>query len=131
MGGERGVGVVVRELEPRDEQEVVLPARAFGLGADLGEIVGVVPGVDSARRRVGRDPRVVPANDVVGDGEDVEAVLAVEVDELGKGEGAVAPPRVRVELAEQRLDFPAHPLSGCVRTGGDGARSGYGVAESR
>jgi hypothetical protein len=76
-------------------------------------------------------PRVVPENDVVGHCEDVEAVLAVEVDQLGKGESSVAPTRVRMELAKERLEFPAHPPPGCVKRIRTGAKSGYATGESR
>jgi len=131
VGGDGGIWIVVGELQPRHKQEVVLPAGAFGLGEDLGDVLGVVRGMNSASRRFGRQPRVVAADDVVGHREDVEAVLSIEVGELGKSEGAVAPTRVRMELAEQRLDFPAHPLSGCVTVAERGAISGYASAESR
>jgi hypothetical protein len=49
------------------------------------------------------EPPVVASQQVVGDAEDVEAVPAVEVGELGEGEQAVTPGRVRVELAEQQV----------------------------
>ena len=39
-------------------------------------------------------PRIVRAHDMVGDAEHVEAAAAVEVDELGDGELAIAPARV-------------------------------------
>jgi hypothetical protein len=105
------VDVVVGELEPRQDEQVVVAARPLGLRGDLGEVVGVVPCAhaqrEPLRRRVGAD-------NVVGDGEHVEAVRPVEIDELGKGQCSVAPPRVSVELAQQGLDLPAHPSSGCV-----------------
>ena len=45
---------------------------------------------------------------MVGDAQDVEAAPPVQVDELGDGEGAVAPACVRVELAEERARTPSH-----------------------
>ena len=71
--------------------------------ADLGDIVGVVPTVDGVRRKlVLGQPGVVRPDGVVRDAENVEADPAVEVDELPEGQCAVAPRRVRVELAEKR-----------------------------
>jgi hypothetical protein len=98
--------VVVGELEPRQDEQVVVAARPLGLRSDLGEVVGVVPCVHAERESLCRR---VGADDVVGDGEHVEAVRPVEIDELGKGQCPVAPPRVGVELAQQGLDLPAHP----------------------
>ena len=112
------VEVVVRELEAREHEQVVVPPCSLRLRGELGKVVGVVRGPDAARRRVGREPRIVAAVDVVGDAEHVEPVASVEVDELGHGQCAVAPPRVRVELAEQRLDLPAHPIAVSVHPGG-------------
>ena len=109
--GEERVEVVVGQLEPGQEQQVVLPAGALGLRLDLCEVVGVVRGMDASERCVVGQPRIVAAVDVVGDAEDVEAVASVQVDELGQRERAVAPPRVGVELAEQRLDLAAHRAS--------------------
>jgi heme-degrading monooxygenase HmoA len=51
---------------------------------------------------------------VVGHGQHVEAVRSIEVDEFRQRQRAVAPPRVRVELAEQRLDLLAHAHPGCA-----------------
>jgi hypothetical protein len=62
--------------------------------------------------------------DVIGDAEHVEGVTPVEVDELPERERAVAPRRMRVELAEQRLDLPAHPARSVLATR---ARVGRGV----
>jgi hypothetical protein len=51
---------------------------------------------------------VVVEQRVVGDREHVEAVSAVEVAELAHAEDAVAPGRVRVELAQERVLFRGH-----------------------
>jgi hypothetical protein len=53
------------------------------------------------------------ASDVVSDTEDVEAARAVEVDELGNREVAVAPGGVSVQLAEERAS--AHRSSSTAR----------------
>src|SRR5262249_35311244 len=82
--------------------------RPLGLGRDLREVVGAVSRVDAEREPIGA------ANRVVGHGEDVEAVRPVEVDELRQRQRAVAPPRMRVELAEKGLDLPPHPRSECA-----------------
>jgi hypothetical protein len=44
---------------------------------------------------------------VVGHAQNVEAILAVEVDELGKREPAVAPGRMRVQLTEKEVAHPS------------------------
>ena len=63
-----------------------------------------------SHRRLVASPRA--RDEVVGDAEDVEPVPAVEVDELAERKGAVAPPGVRVELAEQRIaSTPFHALT--------------------
>ena len=85
--------------------------RKAGVRVDLCQVAVVAPGCDAARRRARREPRIVRAIDVVGHAEHVEALAPVEVDELGKRQRTVAPARVGVELAEQRLDLPAHPQS--------------------
>jgi hypothetical protein len=45
---------------------------------------------------------VAAADRVVGDAEDVESAVAVEVDHLLERQAAVAPVRVGMELAEER-----------------------------
>src|SRR5262245_51639681 len=64
VGGETGIGMVVGELESRQEQEVVLPAGTLCLSEDFGEVLGVVRAVNSASRRFRRKPRIVAADDV-------------------------------------------------------------------
>jgi len=99
------VGVVVGQLETWNDEQSVEGSGALGLTLDLFQVVGVVGGGECLRSR-----RV--AHDVVGDRKHVEAGGAVEVDELGRREYAVAPGRVRVELAEERLGhlLPASAL---------------------
>jgi hypothetical protein len=46
---------------------------------------------------------IVAAERVVGDGEDVEAKASVKVNQLAQRERAVAPGRMGVQLAEERL----------------------------
>ena len=109
--GEVGVEVVVGQLEPGHEQQVVLALGPSRLRLDLGEVVAVIARVNpSPRPRLGQ-PRVVAADDVIGDADHVEAAAAVEVDQLGHRQLPVAPAGVRVELAEQRLDLAAHRAS--------------------
>jgi hypothetical protein len=104
------VEVVVGQLEAGNEQEVVLASGALRLGRELPQVLGVFRSVEPTGRRIGCQPRVVAARNVVGDAEDVEAGASVEVDELADAQGAVAPVRMRVELAEQWPDFPTHPV---------------------
>ena len=51
--GESWIEVVDRQLEPGQEEQVVLAPRALGLRLDLGEVVRVVARRQSARDRVG------------------------------------------------------------------------------
>src|SRR5947209_14398614 len=51
MRGLERIGVVVGELEPGQDEQVVLPPCAFGLRCDLGEVVAVVPRVHAEPRR--------------------------------------------------------------------------------
>src|SRR6185436_15500952 len=69
-------------------------------------------------------PRIVGAHDVIRDAEDVEPAAPVEVDELGDGQFAVAPPRVRVELAEQRTQTSSHWFQGAGERRCRGGKSG-------
>jgi hypothetical protein len=131
MRGEIGVEIVVGQLQPGEEQQVVVAPRALRLGVDLGEVVGVVPGVHASERRVRGQPRIVEPVDVVGHAEDVEPAAAVQVDELRECERAVAPARVGVELAEQRLDLPAHPVRVLLRAEDAGERAGDDRAATR
>jgi hypothetical protein len=108
VGGDEWIEVVVGQLEPWDHQQVVLAPRPLRLRLDLRE-VSLERGVaEPGQHRVRRLPRVVASNDVIRDRQHVEAAPTLEVDELGKRQLAVAPLCVRVELAEQRLDSPAH-----------------------
>ena len=95
---QRRVGVVVGQLEARDHEQVVEHAGAGGLARELRQVRGEVPAVHAA----------LAADDVVGDREHVEAGAAVQIAELAWRELAVAPRRMRVELAEQRLDLRPH-----------------------
>ena len=88
----RRIGVVVGQLEARNHEQVVEPRRPRGLGGEVVEVLGEVRAVDVASL----------ARRVIGDGEDIEARPAVQIAELPRREGAVAPGRVRVELAEER-----------------------------
>ena len=106
--GEVGVEMVVRQLDPRKHQQVVERPCALGLGVDRGEVRGEGPFVDA---RLGHAPGVVGADDVIGDTENVEAVAAVEIDELAEPKLAIAPRRMGVELAQQRpLHSPDIPI---------------------
>jgi hypothetical protein len=83
---EAGVGVVVGELEPGQDEQAVALARPARLVIDLGEIGLVARGGDSIRR-VGE----ISAANVIGDAEDVEPTRAIQVDERGQRERPVAP----------------------------------------
>jgi len=74
MTGAVRVRVVVRELEAGHEQEAEGRERADALALDLREVGADVCGVD-ARAPVQQRPRIVAAQDVIGDAEDVEAAL--------------------------------------------------------
>jgi hypothetical protein len=69
---------------------------------------GQTPGVDRDRRGIGK------RNCVVGHAQDVEACLAVHVDEVAQRQKAVAPRRVRMKLTEEKA--VAHVRS--MRRGG-------------
>jgi catechol 2,3-dioxygenase-like lactoylglutathione lyase family enzyme len=98
----RRIEVVIRQLEPWDDDEAVRAKSPRSLELQLGK-VRIVPlerQCVRARRLVG-EPWVVGADDVIGDAEDVEARQAVEIDELANGERSVAPRRVCVQLGEE------------------------------
>ncbi len=86
------------QLEARDDEQAVEAARSGGFRLDLAEIRLEVGLADIALVRR-----------VIGDREHVEAGVAVEVDELADGKGAVTPRRVGVELAEKRVELRRHP----------------------
>jgi hypothetical protein len=112
VGRRAGVGVVVRQLDPGDEQQVVQRAGTLALTLELVEIRGVLVPRDAlldALRLV--EPRVVAAYHVVRDAEHVEASAADEVDELAHAQLAVAPRRVSVELGKQRFRPGSHDIS--------------------
>src|SRR5689334_6865296 len=81
VAGEIWVRVVVRQFQSWDEDEAVRRERARPLALDLRAVV-VEPLFVDARASVQRRPRVVAAQHVVGDAEDVEPRAAVEVDYL-------------------------------------------------
>jgi hypothetical protein len=87
------IGILDGQLEPRQEEQPVPPARPFSLGVDLVEVRGV-----RLRPNVTVDCAV---DDVIGDREYVETGAAVQIDQLAGIEHAVAPRRVRVKLREQ------------------------------
>jgi hypothetical protein len=58
-------------------------------------------------------PRIVAAQDVIGDAEDIETGCSVQVDDRSERKRAVAPSRVGVELAEQGARSSAHTLRVC------------------
>jgi hypothetical protein len=79
VSGAVRVRVVVRELEAGHEQEPAGRERASALALDLGEVGADVGGIH-ARAPVPERPRIVAAQDVVGDTENIEAGRSVEVD---------------------------------------------------
>ena len=103
MRPEQRVGVVVRQLETRQDEHVVLHACARGLDLDGREVGVVVAGMDVRVPRAGARERIVGPHGVIGDAEHVEAGVAVGVDELADRLRAVAPGRVGVQLAQQEV----------------------------
>jgi hypothetical protein len=97
--GTGGIVVVLGQLEAGDDEEPVFGGSTLGLCADRVEGRRPSPGVDRGRRGVAQRDRVIR------DAEDVEAGLAVRVDEVAGRQVAVAPRRVRVELAEEKAVF--------------------------
>lgn len=96
MDGDVGIHVRVGQLEPRDHQQAVVTQRPLRHAVDGVEIRGVGALADRLGGGVGG------AYHVVGDAEDVESPLAVEVGEAIEIELAVAPGAVRVQLAQER-----------------------------
>ena len=107
---EVGIVVVVGQLEPGQEEEVVVAACPLGFVPDLREIVVIVLGADAACRRLAGRP-VVRADDVVGEAEDVEPDRTVDVDDLPDRERTVTPAAVRVQFGEQGADPGSHVLN--------------------
>ncbi|MGH3041823.1 MAG: hypothetical protein ACRDNG_08825 [Gaiellaceae bacterium] len=95
------VEVVVRELEPRDDQHPVADECPLGLQVDRGDVGVEVPGVDEGATVPGallHRPRVIAPERVVGHAGDVEARSTVEIDELPESERSVAPEDVPVAV---------------------------------
>ena len=65
----------------------------------------------------------------MGDAEDVEAAAPVKVDELCNGQLAVAPARVRVELAEKRAEASSHRSQGALWAPRRGEKTGLDFQE--
>ena len=93
--------VMVGQLEAREDEQVVERRGASRLGGDRRDVLGVA---------LCGDVHLPVAQRVICDAEDVEPTVAVEVDKLAKRQAAVAPRRVRVELAEQWCDALTHRL---------------------
>jgi hypothetical protein len=92
-----GLCDLVGQLEAGQDEQVVEPPRPLALGVDLTEV----------RVEVGRLD-VVVQHRVIGDREHVEAVASVEVAELAHAERPVAPGRVCMQLAEERVLLCRH-----------------------
>ena len=131
--------VILRDLGAGDDQQVIETARALRLRGDVGEI-RLEPRlgdreVAPPERRHPRDPRqqILLHQDVVGDRDDVEASgLPVEIDDLAQRQTPIAPPRVDVEVAEQKRFVPRH-ISAPLRlrpSRRNGAHPPDGAAES-
>jgi len=115
VAGEVWVRVVVGQLEAGHQQQPVRRQCASPLALDLCAVL-VEPVFVDARSSVQGRPRVVRAQHVVGDAENVEAGSAVEVDQLRHRQLAVAPRRVSVELTEESRASRTH-LDRSLRTG--------------
>jgi hypothetical protein len=113
--GAVGVRIVVRELEAGHEHQAVGRERPVALALYVCEVGIDVRGVD-ARATVSERPRIIAAQDVVGNTENIEAGRSVEVDHRAERKLAVAPSRVGVELAEQVARASAHSPPVCPRT---------------
>ena len=112
----RFVGVlgVVGQLDAGKHEQVVQGSRASGLAKNVRDVRGMHLASYAACRPLRPiEPGIVGADGVIGDAENVEASAAVEVDELAHGEAAVTPRRVRMQLAEERLDSVPHRASLC------------------
>ena len=120
VAGVVGVAVVESELDAGHQEQAVLLSRPPRLPVDRIEIALV------CRLRQVRGSR---REHVVGDAEHVEAVAAVDIDELGQRERAVAPRRVRVELTEKR--FPVHAPSVAAPDREPGEKSGERAGKKR
>ena len=110
MGCLRGIGVVVGELEARDDEQSVPLHRAGRLTVELGQVGGMVRSGDPPWRVC-----EISAAGVIGDAEDVEAARAIQVDERGQFEQAVAPRRVRMQLGQQMSRPASASRSDCGR----------------
>jgi hypothetical protein len=93
VAGPPRIGILDGQLEPRQDEQPVPPARPFSLGVDLVEVRGVRLGANVTIR--------CAVDDVIRDREHVEAGAAVQVDQFAGIEHAIAPRRVRVKLREQ------------------------------
>jgi hypothetical protein len=98
------VVVVVGQLETGDHDQAVVGEGAVGFGADGSGVRWPGPDVDGVWRGV------FEPDGVVGDAEDIDARLTVQVDELRQGQIPVAPGGVRVQLANKQV---AHPSECC------------------
>jgi hypothetical protein len=122
--------LVLCDLGTRDDQQVVLSARALGFLPHLGE-VGLELFLGDAEtplaergEAAGTREQILPHQDVIGDRDHVEPARApVQVDGLAQGQAPVTPPRVHVEVAEQEWLVARHvrssrPCAGRLSDGG-------------
>ena len=128
MRCERGFELVVRELDAWKDEHAVERLGPCGLAVELSEVGGEVAFMH-ARRKLGQPPgfprplplvrfadrrlqrRIIGPNNVIRHAEHIETEAAVEVDELSDGQDSVAPGRMRMELAEKRLELRPHASS--------------------
>ncbi len=125
--------MVLRDLGAGNHQQIVQALRSLGFGGDVGH-VGLEPilgdrEVAQTERRQAPGPaeQIALHQDVIGDGDDVEAAgLAVQVDDLADRQPPVAPRRMHMKIAEQkrlvsRHVRPSHQDVRDPRDGGEGS----------
>src|SRR2546425_9611773 len=109
--------VVLRHLGAGHNEHPVFALGPLRFRTNVGQICVEVlfahAEVAPAERREAAGPReqVLLHQDVIRDGKDVEpAGLAIEIDDLGDRQPAVAPARMDVEVAEQEWFIPGHQI---------------------
>lgn len=118
VGGRFGAEPVFIKFQAGQEEHAVFFARPFPFFFEDLKVFGrLCKGQDHAGEVTNLAEEPFVARDVVGDGENVELALAVEIDEVADGEFAIGESGVGMEVGEEELFFVG-------RWGGDGAPIG-------